>query len=141
MSKGKTIIQIIVLFILTSCSSSRQTTKEITTKTGLKYTIIKTGKGKTAKAGQEVTIYESMGYLSGKLFYAIEKPAPPIKFTLGTNQVIAGVDEAVTGMKAGEVRRLIVPPSLSKRTEYPDYLSPDSMLLYKVELVEIIKNK
>lgn len=36
-----------------------------------------------AKVGQEVAIYESMGYLGGKQFYSIEKPAPPIKFTIG----------------------------------------------------------
>ncbi len=82
-----------------------------------------------------------MAYLSGKQFYAIEKPAPPIKFTLGQKQVIAGVDEAVTGMKVGEIRKLIVPPSLSRRLEYPSYLSPDSTLLYKIELVEIVKGK
>jgi FKBP-type peptidyl-prolyl cis-trans isomerase FkpA len=130
----------ISLIILTSSQVHGQSSKEITTKSGLRYTVLKTGSGKAAKVGQEVAIYESMGYLSGKQFYSIEKPAPPIKFTLGKKQVIDGVDEAVTGMKVGEIRRLIVSPALSKRAEYPDYLSKDSTLVYKVELVEIVRN-
>jgi hypothetical protein len=59
---------------------------EVTTKAGLRYTVLKAGSGETAKFGQGVAIYESMGYLSGKQFYSIEKPAPPIKFTLGKKQ-------------------------------------------------------
>ena len=132
---------VILFLLLTNCSGTRQLSKEITTKSGLKYTVLKTGAGEAAKPGQEVGIYESMGYLNSKQFYSIERPAQPIKFTLGKKQVIDGVDEAVTGMKVGEIRKLIVPPSLSKRLEYPAYLSPDSTLLYNVELVEIVKNK
>jgi FKBP-type peptidyl-prolyl cis-trans isomerase FkpA len=129
----------ISLIILTSSQIHGQTSEEITIKSGLRYTVLKFGSGEAAKPGQEVAIYESMGYLSGKQFYSIEKPAPPLKFTLGKKQAIDGVDEAVTGMKVGEIRKLIVPPALSKCTEYPDYLSKDSTLLYKVELVEIVK--
>ncbi len=135
----KFVTSIFLTLLLINCSSTRQLSKEITTKSGLTYTILKTGEGETAKTGQEVAIYESMGYLNGKQFYSIEKPAPPIKFTLGKKQVIDGVDEAVTGMKVGEIRKLIVPPALSKRIEYPGYLSKDSTLIYKVELVEIVK--
>ncbi|MGC4038227.1 MAG: FKBP-type peptidyl-prolyl cis-trans isomerase [Chitinophagaceae bacterium] len=132
----------IITFVLIAGIATRsnaQTAKEITTASGLRYTVLKEGNGEMARKGQKVSIYESMSYLSGKQFYSIEKPAPPVKFTLGAKQAIDGVDEAVTGMKVGEVRKLIVPPSLSKRTEYPSNLSKDSTLLYKVELVEITK--
>jgi peptidylprolyl isomerase len=135
----KLAIATISILILTSSQIHGQSAKEITTKSGLQYTVLKAGSGEAAKPGQQVAIYESMGYLSGKQFYSIEKPAPPIEFTLGKKQVIDGVDEAVTGMKVGEIRKLIVPPALSKRNEYPGYLSKDSTLLYKVELVKILK--
>lgn len=78
--------------------------------------------------------------MSGKQFYSIERPAPPIKFTIGKKQVIDGVDEAVADMKVGEIRKLIVPPSSSKREEYPPYLSADSILVYQIELVQIMKD-
>ncbi len=128
---------LVLLFLLTKCLSTKQTTGEITSSTGLKYTVLQQGTGEPAKKGEEVAIFESMGLLSGKVFYSIERPSSPIKFTLGQKQVIDGVDEAVTGMKVGEIRRVIVPPSLSKRQEYPDFLPRDSTLLYKIELVEI----
>ena len=135
----KVVISFFLLFLLTNCSNTKQFPKVITTSSGLRYFVLKQGTGEPAQKGQEVAIYESMGYLSGKNFYSIQRPAPPIKFTLGEKQVIAGVDEAVTGMKVGEIRRLIVPPALSKRQDYPSYLSPDSTLLYRIELVEIKK--
>ena len=139
--KMKSIIRISFVTLLAASCARGQDSKEVVTESGLRYTVLKSGTGEPAKKGQEVAIYESMSYPSGKQFYSIEKPAPPIKFILGTNQVIAGVDEGVSGMKVGEIRKLIVPPSLSKRTEYPASLSPDSTLLYRIELVEISKKK
>lgn len=133
----KFISSIFFLLLLTNCSSTKQISKEIITDSGLRYVVLKQGTGEPARKGQEVAIYESMGLMSGKQFYSIERPAPPISFILGTKQVIDGVDEAVTGMKEGEIRKVIIPPHLSKRQDYPSYLSPDSTLLYKIELVEI----
>ena len=137
----KFITSIFFLFQLAGCSTTKKNSGEITTSTGLRYFVLKQGTGEPAKKGQEVAIYESMALMSGKEFYSIGRPDPPIKFTLGTKQVIDGVDEAVTGMKIGEIRKVIVPPSLSKRQEYPVYLSPDSTLLYQIELVEIKNSK
>lgn len=133
----KFLTTIFVLFLLTNCSNTKLASKEVITKSGLRYTVLKQGADEPARKGQQVAIYESMGLLSGKQFYSLERPAPPVTFTLGKKQVIDGVDKAVTGMKAGEIRRVIIPPYLSKRQDYPSYLSPDSTLLYKIELVEI----
>ena len=104
----------------------------------MRYTILKQGSGEPVKTGQQVAIYESMGYLNGQQLHAIEKPASPIRFTLGEGQVINGVDEGVRGMKVGEIRQLIVPPTLSQRSAYPDFLSKDSTLVYRIEVVEVV---
>jgi len=56
---------------------------------------------------------------------------------LGGQQVIDDVDEGVTGMRIGERRKLIVPPALSRRSTYPDGLSPEDTLYYDVELIGI----
>ena len=131
----------LIVSLFTVSHTIGQDLKEVVTKSGLRYVVLKAGSGEVARTGQEVGIYETMSYLSGKQFYSIDRPAPPIKVVLGTKQVIAGVDEALTGMRLGEVRKVIVPPSLSKRIEYPANLSPDSTLLYRIELVEIYSNE
>ncbi|MFQ5674103.1 MAG: peptidylprolyl isomerase [Nitrospinales bacterium] len=35
---------------------------------------------------------------------------PPLQFTLGSGQVIPGMDKAVTGMKVGESKTVSIPP-------------------------------
>jgi FKBP-type peptidyl-prolyl cis-trans isomerase len=42
-------------------------------------------------------------------------------------------------MKVGERRKLVVPPSLSKRSSYPANTPPDATLYYDIELVEIVE--
>ncbi|MBK7873963.1 MAG: FKBP-type peptidyl-prolyl cis-trans isomerase [Saprospiraceae bacterium] len=49
------------------------------------------------------------------------------------------MDEGLRGMRVGEVRKLIAPPYLVKRKEYPDNVSPDSTLVIKVILHEILQ--
>lgn len=69
---------IIFLLLLTICLGTKQAPKEVITKSGLRYTVVKEGVGEAAKTGQEVAIYESMGYVGAKPFYSIERPAQPI---------------------------------------------------------------
>ncbi|MDX2250508.1 MAG: FKBP-type peptidyl-prolyl cis-trans isomerase [Bacteroidia bacterium] len=130
-----TALSLFVFLLLSGCVT---TGKMITTSSGLNYTILSKGKGPAAKDGDEVAIYETTRYRNGTLLYGIERPSSPLKFIIGKNQVIEGVEEGVQGMRAGEIRQLIVPPSLSKRTSYPPTVSPDSILVYKIELVEIL---
>ena len=131
----------VLLLLVTTCHALGQGSKEVTTPSGLRYTIEKAGTGQIAKTGDEVAIYETASYPAGKQVYSIEKPASPLKIVLGRHDAIAGVEEGVTGMKVGEIRRLIVPPALSKRKEYPAILSKDSTLIYRIELVGIVNRK
>jgi len=126
---------IILIISLFNCSQP----KEITSPSGLIYEIVKEGSGSAAKEGDEVLINETMSYPDGTLLFSTDQIGHPVKFLIGGNQVIDGVDEGVRGMKTGEIRKLIVPPALSKRKEYPPNLSPDSTLYYEIELVEILK--
>ncbi|MES3035318.1 MAG: FKBP-type peptidyl-prolyl cis-trans isomerase [Gemmatimonadota bacterium] len=95
------------------------------------------GSGAVAVAGQRVTIHETTTLPSGGLIYS-SRGGAPITFRLGANQVITGVDEGVTGMRVGERRLLVVPPSLSRRAAYPANTPPDSTLHIDVELLAIV---
>lgn len=113
-------------------------TDTVSTGSGLKYIILKKGSGQVTKAGHEVLIYETASYLSGKVLYTNEGSTRPIKVKLGAHQATDGEDEGLTGMQVGEVRRLIIPNYLCKRSGYPPNVSPDSAITVKVILDKIL---
>jgi FKBP-type peptidyl-prolyl cis-trans isomerase len=113
--------------------------RAVTTPSGLVYEIVRHGSGPEARPGQHVVIHETTALADGTVHFSTRAKGRPLKFLLGGKQVIDGLDEGVTGMRAGERRKLVVPPKLSKRKEYPEGLSPDATLYYDVELVEIVR--
>jgi FKBP-type peptidyl-prolyl cis-trans isomerase len=107
--------------------------------TGLSYAVLREGAGAVARRGQSVSIHEVTTLSNGTVLFSSREKNTPITFLLGGNQVIAGVDEGVTGMRVGERRLLIVPPALSKRSSYPANTPPDSTLRIDLELMAIGK--
>ena len=120
------------------CAFSCTTEKFVQSDSGLKYMVLKKGQGEIAKVGNEVLIHETMSYPNDSLLFSSYNLSSPIKFLIGANQVIDGIDEGVKGMKKGEMRKLIVPPSLSKRIGNQTFPHPDSTLIYTVELVDML---
>ena len=58
-------------------------------------------------------------------------------FVIGANQVIAGFDKGVTGMKAGGTRRIIVPPSMAYGATGYQTIPPNAALVFDVALVSV----
>ena len=123
-----------VIAFVWGCASSASF---ITTPSGLVYTIVEKGDGPAAGAGEHVLIHETVTFADGRTLYSTRGGNQPIRFLLGGNQVIDGVDEGVTGMQVGERRKMVVPPQLSQRSTYPNGLSPTDTLYYDIELVGI----
>jgi len=118
---------------------SKDSTKYIKSSSGLKYRTIAEGTGDMAVSGDEVLIRETTSYRDGTELYSNENSSNPIKVKLGANMVTEGVEEGLTGMRAGGIRELIVPHYLAKRTFYPDNVSPDSTLVIKLIVDEVLK--
>jgi peptidylprolyl isomerase len=101
---------------------------------------LKQGSGKTAKAGDQVSVnYVGVLYKGGDVFDASwGKDAEPFSFTLGAQEVIKGWDKGVPGMKVGGERKLVIPPALAYGSEgvYPA-IPPNSALVFLVELVDV----
>jgi FKBP-type peptidyl-prolyl cis-trans isomerase len=112
----------------------------ISSKTGLKYLIVKKGKGTIAKAGHEVLIFETASYNSGKVLYTNENTDRPIKVLIGGKQATEGEDEGLRGMQVGEVRKMFIPNYLCKRSGYPPNISPDSAIVVNVILHKILND-
>lgn len=111
-----------------------------TTESGLKYAVLKPGKGAVAKAGDHVHVHYT-GWLKsdGKKFDSSRDRGEPIDFDLGGGMVIKGWDEGVAGMKIGEQRQLVIPPALGygERGAGRGVIPPNATLVFDVELVKI----
>ncbi|NND06790.1 MAG: hypothetical protein HKN87_10465 [Saprospiraceae bacterium] len=111
----------------------------VTTDSGLQYQIMKEGVGKGAQVGEEVLIFETTMYRDDTVLYSNEDTDQPIKVKLGAGQVLAGIEEGLQGMREGEVRKMMIPAELARRKFYPDHISPDSALVVKMILFDILK--
>ncbi len=91
----------------------REAYKKLTS--GIIYADLREGNGDTvvnegSKVNLQWVLRKSNGYFVDSS--AVQNDVPFI-FTVGDKTAIAGVDEGVRGMKAGGVRRLLIPPSLA----------------------------
>lgn len=97
------------------------------TDSGLQYKDLRLGTGSTPKEGETVVvdwdgytigyygrIFEARNKAKGGSFEGNEKSY--FRFKLGSHEVIPAFEEAISTMKMGGVRRIIVPPELG----YPD---------------------
>ena len=111
----------------------------------LEVTDLVVGQGTEASPGSRVTVHYT-GWLydhtrpdkKGAEFDSSRKGGQPFSFALGQQQVIAGWDQGVTGMKVGGQRRLLIPSALA----YGDrgaggVIPPGATLVFDVELLGV----
>lgn len=131
------LVQLAFIVSNPNISQNSDEPRNVVTPTGLIYTILERGSGPAAQKGDHVHIHEIVSIQGGPVYLDTRDGGEPVRFLLGGQQAIEGVDEGVTGMKVGERRRLIIPPKLSKRSAYPKGLPPDATLVYEVVLIAI----
>jgi peptidylprolyl isomerase len=97
------------------------------------------GKGKTAKAGANVTVqYVGVLFDGGTQFDASWDRGEPFQFQLGAGMVIPGWDEGVEGMKVGGRRKLIIPSDKAYGpTGQPPDIPPDATLVFVIDLQRV----
>jgi FKBP-type peptidyl-prolyl cis-trans isomerase len=108
------------------------------TPSGLQYTILKKGSGTKEAVGKEILLFETTSYRDGTVLYSNENSNTPVKVLIGGNQATQAVDEALAGMRVGEVKKIVAPPHLVKRKDYPENVHPDSTLVIKMILHKIL---
>lgn len=95
------------------------------------------GDGPVAQPGAEVSVhYVGVAFSTGEEFDASWNRGTPLRFRLGTGQVIPGWDRGVQGMRVGGRRQLIIPPHLA----YGDAgaggrIKPGETLIFVCDLV------
>jgi peptidylprolyl isomerase len=97
------------------------------------------GKGKKAKAGDQLTMqYTGYSWSSGEKFDASWGRGEPFVFQLGAGQVIPGWDQGVAGMKVGGRRRLVIPPDLAYGAQgSPPSIGPNETLVFVIDLLAV----
>jgi peptidylprolyl isomerase len=108
------------------------------TPSGLRYTILKEGVGSKPSSGRTVSVEYTGMFLSGEVFDASERHGGPLDFQAGAGQIIPGWEEMVLDMRAGEKRRVIIPPELAYGEQGAGGVIPgNTFLVFEMELVRI----
>ncbi|OYT17794.1 MAG: hypothetical protein B7C24_00600 [Bacteroidetes bacterium 4572_77] len=103
---------------------------------GMYYILEKSGNGKAAKSGSNVTVHYTGRFLDGTKFDSSYDRNKPIEFQLGAGMVISGWDQGIAMMKVGDEATFIIPSYLgygSGRGQIPPY----TPLLFDVKLIDV----
>ena len=98
---------------------------------------IEIGEGDEAVAGQNVEVhYVGVAWSNGQEFDSSWNRNDTFEFGLGRQQVIAGWDQGVAGMKVGGRRKLTIPPHLGYGARGAGgAIGPNETLVFVVDLV------
>ncbi len=107
-----------------------------TLESGVQYKVIKEGTGAMPKDTSMVKVHYEGKTLDGKVFDSSYKRGQPTDFR--ANQVIKGWTDALVHMPAGSIWEVYVPQELAygERQQGAD-IKPFSMLIFKIELIEV----
>ncbi|PIE60054.1 MAG: peptidylprolyl isomerase [Desulfobulbus propionicus] len=108
------------------------------TTSGMYFQVEREGTGPTPNKGDEVFVHYTGRLLeNNKKFDSSYDRKEPIQFAVGTGRVIRGWDEALSHMKKGEKRTLIIPPELAYgKRGAGNVIPPDAWLVFVVELLD-----
>lgn len=118
-------------------------------KSGVRYVTTVPGTGERPAAGQKVWVHYTGRLTDGHIFDTSNITGKPLKFTVGAQQVIPGVDQVVAVMKVGQKVTAFIPAALGYGpVGQPDdaeeggnayRVPPNADTVFELELVRVAK--
>lgn len=108
-----------------------------TTKNGLQYKVVKSGKGATPRPTDIIRVHYHGTRTDGSVFDSSVDRKEPADLEIGF--LIDGWKEALSMMKVGDKWTLYVPPDLAYGEMGRDGIEPNSLLVFDLELLDILK--
>ena len=109
----------------------------ITLPSGLQYKVLKKGEGEVPLMTDKVKVHYEGRLIDGTVFDSSYERGEPSEFT--PSQVIKGWTEALTMMPVGSKWQLYIPYELAYGDRDAGKIKPFSMLIFDVELLDIVK--
>lgn len=109
----------------------------VTTASGLQYQVMVAGTGEKPTSADRVKVHYQGSLLDGTVFDSSVKRGEPATF--GVTQVISGWVEALQLMPVGSKWKLFIPSELAYGPQGPPSIGPDQLLIFEVELLEIVR--
>ncbi len=107
----------------------------------VQYVDVKKGFGGTIKEGSLVRVkFEGFLEREGVLFTRTN-PGETIEFVIGKEQVIPGIEIALLGARAGGIRGIRLDPRVAYGENGIGPIPPNSVVLFRIEIVEVLNNK
>ena len=128
-----------------ACSGDTETSPTILPGAPFSTTDLRVGSGAEAATGRRVSV-DYTGWIYDPILpenkgrqFDTSVGRQPFAFTLGTSNVIRGFERGITGMKAGGLRRVVMPPDLAYGSSgSPDgVIPPNATLVFDIELREV----
>lgn len=108
-----------------------------TMENGVEVRVLRPGDGDVAKKGDKITIHFVGTLVDGGVFDSSRARGEPMKFWVGEGQVVEGLDQALLGVKEGELRTVTVPAKLGYGMEAKPKIPANSTLVFEVELLDV----
>ena len=106
------------------------------TSSGLQYKELKAGAGRSPSASDRVEVHYRGTLVNGEEFDSSYKRGKSVTFPL--NGVIKGWTEGLQLMKEGAEYEFYIPPKLGYGSSGSGSIPPDSVLIFKVELIKVL---
>ncbi|MFC2128298.1 FKBP-type peptidyl-prolyl cis-trans isomerase [Bacteroidota bacterium] len=138
MKKGLLLLLCVFYFAGMGISQDKAKKDTITTKSGLKYILVKKGKGDLIRKGKKVFTHVVLTNLKGEELWTTRKDEKTFDFVYGEMSLIAGFNEAISLMKKGERSTFVLHPAIAYGERGSgETIPPNTTLVFDIEVIDV----